>query len=107
MARWGERQLQRQQFRRLAREEAKMAAEGSLTAQATLVQTMERLVGIKRLAEEVVKKQETLVMVVVGQTSAWVQRGFLLQVLDAEATGLTEMVRRLLPGPPDAKADEA
>ena len=76
--------------------------EGSLTAQATLVQTMERLVGIRRLIDEVLKRTETLVIVTVGNGSAHVQRGYLLQVLEAEATGLTELVRRLLPGAPDA-----
>lgn len=95
MARWGG-----------AQPKEANVANGSLTQQATLVQAMERLVAIRRLAEEVVKKQETLVLVTVGPATAHVQRGFLMQVLDAEATGLTEMVRRLLPGPPDAKADE-
>jgi hypothetical protein len=73
---------------------------GSLTQQATMTQAMERLVGVRRLADEVLKKPETLVMIVVGSTSAQVQRSFLLQVLDAEATGLVELVRRLLPQPP-------
>jgi len=81
-------------------------ANGSLTQQATLVQAMERLVGVRRLAEEVVRRQETLVLVTVGNGSAHVQRSFLLQVLDAEATGLTELVRRLLPQKPDEAADE-
>lgn len=72
-------------------------ASGSLTQTATLTQAMERLVGINKLIDELLRKQETLVMVVVGQTSAQVQRGYLLQVLSAEATGLEQMVRRLLP----------
>jgi hypothetical protein len=82
-------------------------ANGSLTANAMLVLTMERLVSIRRLADEVLKKSETLVMIVVGNTSAQVQRAFLLQVLEAEAVGLTEMVRRLLPQPPTDAAPEA
>src|SRR5262245_40303608 len=79
---------------------------GSLTSQMTLVHTMERLVGVKRLTEEILKKSESLVMVTVGNGSAYVQRSFLLQVLDAEANGLTELVRRLLPQKPDEKAEE-
>lgn len=100
MARWGNRQLEEQR-----REAAKM---GSLTAEMTLVQTMERLVGIRRLTDEVLKRQETLIPVTVGNATAHVQRSFLLQVLDAEANGLTEMVRRLLPQVPsrDEAADE-
>jgi hypothetical protein len=72
-------------------------ANGSLTAQATLTQTMERLVGVRRLEEEVLRKQETLVLVTVAGASALIQRGFLIQVLGAEANGLVELVRRLLP----------
>jgi len=72
----------------------------------TLVQTMERLVSVRRLADEVMKKQETLILITVGNATAHIQRGYLLQILEAEATGLTEMVRRLLPQKPDAAADE-
>jgi hypothetical protein len=80
-------------------------ANGSLTAQATLIQTMRRLVGVKELTEELLKRQETLVTIVVGNATAQVQRSFLLQVLDAEATGLIELVRRLLPQAPPQVTD--
>jgi len=76
---------------------------GSLTSAATLTQTMERLVGIRRLIEELLRKQESLVLIAIGSTSAMVQRGYLLQVLEAEATGLEQMVRRLLPGKPEGE----
>jgi len=92
-ARWGGAQ----------RQEVSVANGGSLM---TLVQTMERLVSVRRLADEVMKKQETLILVAVGNSTAHIQRGYLLQILEAEATGLTEMVRRLLPQKPDAAADE-
>jgi len=93
MARWGG----------VQHREVNVANGGSLM---TLVQTMERLVAIRRLADDVMKKQETLILVSVGNSSAHVQRGYLLQILEAEATGLTEMVRRLLPQKPNETADE-
>jgi hypothetical protein len=64
-----------------------------------MVQAMKRLVGVRELAEELLRRQETLVLVTVGGVSGLVQRNFLLQVLDAEANGLVELVRRLLPAP--------
>jgi hypothetical protein len=76
-----------------------MANGSSLTQQATLLLAMKRWVAVRELSDELLRRQETLVLVVVGQASAQVQRSFLLQVLDAESVGLIELVRRLLPGP--------
>jgi hypothetical protein len=72
-----------------------------------MVQAMKRLVGVRELAEELLRKQETLVLVTVGGVSGLVQRNFLLQVLDAEANGLVELVRRLLPAPAPERTDVA
>jgi hypothetical protein len=75
-------------------------ANGSLTAHATLLQTMRRLVGVSELADEVMRRQETLVIVVIGGAQAQVQRHFVLQVLEAESRGLLDVIRRLLQPPP-------
>jgi hypothetical protein len=72
-------------------------ANGSLTAHATLTQTMRRLVSISELADEVMRRPDSLIMVTIGGASAQLQRHFLLQVVDAETKGLLEIVRRLLP----------
>jgi hypothetical protein len=79
-------------------------ANGTSAAAATLVMAMERLVGVRRLTEELVRRPETLVLVTVGGTQAHLQRAFVLQVLDAEDKALVELLQRLL-GPP-AKVPE-
>lgn len=89
-----------------SRKEERMA-NGSLTAHATLVQAMKRLVGVREMADHLLQKQETLVWVTIGGVSAQVQRNFLIQVLDAESGGLTELVRRLLPGKPPEQVTDA